>query len=214
MNRDVVLEGIRAALGQVPRSDYPEIPAPRIPADPVVHFIERAQDLGVQVVRTASVDEAAGQVAAWCGQRGARRAAVWTDPDLAPIVERLRTRGVEVLSPGAVPEAVADADVGITGADWAVAETATLVLASAPDRPRITSLLPPIHLALLRADRIVPHLSALFARLDALPSALTLITGPSRSADIGLVPVLGAHGPTEVTVVLLTAEHRAPTTAA
>jgi L-lactate dehydrogenase complex protein LldG len=118
-------------------------------------------------------------------------------------VRHLQTLGIAILTPGTPPDDVAHADIGITGADWGIAETATLVLPSGPDAPRLASLLPPRHLAVLRADRILPDLHALFQRVDALPSALTFITGPSRSADIGLVPVLGAHGPLEVTVLII-----------
>jgi L-lactate dehydrogenase complex protein LldG len=85
---------------------------------------------------------------------------------------------------------------------WGVAETATLVLPSGSQQPRLASLLPPVHVAVLAADRILPDLHALFDDAGALPSALTLVTGPSRSADIGLTAVLGAHGPMEVYVVL------------
>jgi L-lactate dehydrogenase complex protein LldG len=55
----------------------------------------------------------------------------------------------------------------------------------------------------IRGDRILADLPALFERCGSLPSALTFITGPSRSADIGFVPVLGAHGPMEVTVFIV-----------
>jgi len=157
----------------------------------------------VRVEIVASMSEAVARTAVWCGERGARRAAVWDVPDLAQVVERIRAAGIDVVQPGASVEAVATADVGITSAAWGVAETATLVLPAGPGQPRLFSLLPPAHLAILQADRIVPDLPALFARCGALPSALTLITGPSRSADIGLVPVLGAHGPMEVTIVLI-----------
>jgi len=98
---------------------------------------------------------------------------------------------------------VAGADAGITSAEWGIAETGTLVLACGPDQPRLASLLPPAHIAILRADRILPDLPAFFARCGALPSALTLVTGPSRSADIGFVPVLGAHGPMAVAVFVI-----------
>lgn len=215
--REHVLERIRAAYrgiaqmhdagaahdARVAAVDLPRLPDPQDFDDPAALFIDRAREVGVTVDQVASVDAAAERAAAWCAGRGVRRAAVWETPALAPLMGRLVAAGVEVLSPGAPLDALARADVGITGAEWGIAETATLVLASAPDQPRLTSLLPPAHLALLRADRIVPDLPALFARCGPLPSALTFITGPSRSADIGLVPVLGAHGPTTVAVLLV-----------
>lgn len=202
VSREDLLERIRLACRDA-AGDLPPLPAPQVFEDTVALFISRARDLGVRVLPVASVHDAADRAASWCAEQGIRRAAAWATADLDPIVERLRAAGVRVLSPGASTEELAQAQVGLTGAAWGIAETATLVLPSGPDQPRGTSLLPPLHLAVLRADRILPDLAALFGRCGPLPSALTLITGPSRSADIGLVPVLGAHGPTEVRVLLV-----------
>jgi L-lactate dehydrogenase complex protein LldG len=171
-----------------------------------------------------SPEEAAAQAATWLAARGARRIVAWDDPDVAAVVARLASDGFEVLPPGTPVEVVAQADAGLTGAAWGVAESASLALPADPRRPRLFSLLPPLHVAVLPADRILPDLPALFERLAAeavtgtagpaaarpgvganrtLPSALTLITGPSRSADIGLVPVQGAHGPVDVAVFVV-----------
>ncbi len=166
-------------------------------------FIDRARDLGVGVERVPSIQEAAELAAARLAQRRVHRVAVWETPDLAPVLEHLRAGGIEVLGPGSSIEALAQADAGVTGAEWGIAETATLALASNPQQPRLVSLLPPVHLVILRADRILSDLHALFLHGGTLPSSLTLITGPSRSADIGSVLVLGAHGPTEVVILLI-----------
>jgi len=201
MSREAVLGRIRAATGA--STGLPALPPPLHLDDPVALFADRAGQVGVQIDVVASATGAADRAAEWCTGRGVTRAAVWSTPDVAPVVERLRGLGIEILAPGAPPDALAGADVGITGAEWGIAETGTLVLPSGPDQPRLVSLLPPVHLAVLRADRILSDLHALFGRVDTLPSALTCITGPSRSADIGLVPVLGAHGPVEVKVLLI-----------
>lgn len=172
-------------------------------ADVVDLFVSRARDLGVEVAIAGSLEDAAGLAESWCAARRVQRAAVWDVPDLAPALARLRAAGVSIVGPGATARDVAGAAAGITGAQWGVAETGTVVLASSPRQPRLASLLPPAHLVVLRADRILPDLAALFAACGPLPSALTFISGPSRSADIALVPVLGAHGPMEVSVVLV-----------
>jgi L-lactate dehydrogenase complex protein LldG len=212
VSRDIVLGRIRAALvstgsGGAGGAAAPVVPgappAPQHPADFVGVFVERAREVGMRVDSVASSVEAAGRVAAFCEERGVRRAAVWTTTEIAPIVDRLAGGGVEIVPPGSSVEQVAGADLGLTGVAWGIAETATLVLPSGPRQPRLTSLLPPVHVAVLAADRILPDLHALFADPGALPSALTLVTGPSRSADIGLTAVLGAHGPMEVYVVLI-----------
>jgi L-lactate dehydrogenase complex protein LldG len=226
VSRERVLERIRAALGAaagqsragaipvamlvsetVPASVGipvpPDLPEPQAMADPVSVFVDRARQLTMIAEVVPSVEDAAARTAAWCAERGVRRAAVWNVADIAPITDRLRATGVEIHPPGDPLAAVAGADVGITGAEWGIAESATLVLSTDPDRPRLVSLLPPTHVAIVRADRVVSDLHALFERVGSLPSALTLITGPSRSADIGLVPVLGAHGPMAVAVFVI-----------
>ena len=93
---------------------------------------------------------------------------------------------------------------GVSTALYGLADTGSVVLAASADEPRARSLLPAIHVTLLREDRILPGLDELFAALgEDLPSALAIVTGPSRSADIEQKLVVGVHGPGEVHVVLL-----------
>ncbi len=105
---------------------------------------------------------------------------------------------------------LASTDIGITGADFAIADTGTLVLLSGPEQPRLTSLLPPVHIAILEKETIVPNIHALFARLgksyenyDKLCSCISFITGPSRTADIELNLTLGVHGPGRAIVIII-----------
>ncbi|MBA4393113.1 MAG: hypothetical protein C0407_06135 [Desulfobacca sp.] len=106
-------------------------------------------------------------------------------------------------------EAVQNVDIGIGGADYALADTGTMVLFSSQSGGRWVSLAPTIHICLLPVERILPSLDDLFSILslpgnEASPgSAITFITGPSRTADIELTLVMGAHGPKELHVVTL-----------
>ena len=128
--------------------------------------------------------------------------------DVAAIVSEagFEVREVRGDGNGAV-EALARAALGITAADLAVAETGSVAQFSRPWRPRSISLLPPCHLVILPADRIVPAFEDLFSR--AVPELgggspyLTLITGPSRTADIEKVLTVGVHGPGRVAVVVV-----------
>jgi L-lactate dehydrogenase complex protein LldG len=87
---------------------------------------------------------------------------------------------------------------------YALADSGSVVLAASPVEPRAKSLLPFTHWTVVERDRILPGLEELFARLGTdLPSALAIVTGPSRSADIEQTLVVGVHGPGEVHVVLL-----------
>jgi L-lactate utilization protein LutC len=94
-------------------------------------------------------------------------------------------------------------EVGVSHAVYGLADTGSVVLAAGPDEPRARSLLPPVHVTILDADRILPGLPDLFRALGgALPSALAIVTGPSRSADIEQKLVIGVHGPGEVHIVI------------
>lgn len=106
----------------------------------------------------------------------------------------------------ALIEEAASAAIGITAVDYALADSGTLVLLANRSQPRTISLLPPIHIAILEPQQIVRGLDDLFALLPPdrrqVSSAITLITGPSRTADIELTLVVGVHGPQELHVVM------------
>lgn len=102
-----------------------------------------------------------------------------------------------------------EAEVGVSGVDYALADTGTLVLLARGGQARSTSLLPPVHIAIVKPDQIVSGLDDFFPLLrhehgSRMSSAITFITGPSRTADIELTLVIGVHGPQELHVVLLT----------
>ena len=100
--------------------------------------------------------------------------------------------------------------VGITGVDAALASTGTLVQVSAPGQPRLPSLLPPVHVAVVRVEQIIPDFETWVAdwRAEGLEgfralSSVMLISGPSRTADIAMQTTMGMHGPGKLHVVLL-----------
>lgn len=99
----------------------------------------------------------------------------------------------------------ARAGMGLTGCDAAIAETGSLVLLSGPGKSRAVSLLPPVHLAVVPREVLCSSMGEFFrAHADALRGAAccTVITGPSRTADIELTLTLGVHGPGRVIVVI------------
>jgi L-lactate dehydrogenase complex protein LldG len=102
--------------------------------------------------------------------------------------------------------ACADVAVGITGAEYGLADTGTLVVFSGTAEGRLMSLLPPVHIALLERGRLLTGLDELLTTVP-LParntSAMVMITGPSRTADIEQILVRGVHGPGELYVVIV-----------
>jgi L-lactate dehydrogenase complex protein LldG len=106
---------------------------------------------------------------------------------------------------------LAQADLGLSGVDYVIAETGTLVLSARPGQMRGVSLLPPVHVAIARTEQIVATLADFLLLLQAegtdvqqhLSSCVSFITGPSRTGDIELTLTVGVHGPGELHLVLV-----------
>lgn len=105
-----------------------------------------------------------------------------------------------------------NADIGISGANIAIAESGTLVIVSNEGNGRLVTTLPPVHIAILGVEKIVETLDDATDILKVLPrsgtgqkitSYVSFITGPSRTADIELTLATGVHGPGEVHIILL-----------
>jgi L-lactate utilization protein LutC len=174
------------------------------PADVVGSFIRNAVVTRAVVHDVDGADVPDDLVAALVDRHHVGRAVVSRDALSAPLAARLRRLGVAV---GAVSvEDSAQADLGVTSATAAIATTGTLVQDSHELGGRTASLLPPAHLCVLPASRIVATSAEVLRGLGdgrRLPSNLVLITGPSRSGDIEQVMALGVHGPLAVEIVLL-----------
>ena len=102
-------------------------------------------------------------------------------------------------------DALFSADLGLTVVEAAIAETGMTVVTSGPGRPRGHSLVPPIHLALVRELQIVADLSDYLATIEGrqLPANITLIAGPSKTSDIEGQLARGMHGPGTVHILLI-----------
>ncbi|MFW5721898.1 MAG: LutC/YkgG family protein [Desulfohalobiaceae bacterium] len=130
--------------------------------------------------------------------------------------EILAQAGVQVLEnpePGEEYCAMAArADLGVTGCLAAVVESGTVVVAAGPGMERSTSLLPPVHLAVVSPETtLLPRIADLGVWVDGLasqglPSAVHCISGPSSTADIELVKVVGVHGPVTLFVLAVMPE--------
>ncbi|HEY6319696.1 MAG TPA: lactate utilization protein [Acidimicrobiia bacterium] len=131
--------------------------------------------------------------------------AIDDDPALERLASALQVAGHTIVRPHepSYREALPDAAVGVTRCRAAIADTGTLMLVFDAAHPRSTSLLPRTHLAVVEHDDLVDSLGDALARVPSpAPSAVTFVTGPSRSADIEQILTLGVHGPAQVHVVL------------
>ena len=180
-----------------------------------------AQLQGWQVFRTLNPEEAIGYIASLATDRGAAQIARSNQDALSelPLDDALENLGIPTVTVARDEEhsreylrgQIIRSDIGITGADYAVAETGSVVVMPRKGLSRLVSVVPPIHLALVRAQDVVESLDDvfLFRRLEYyrngndMGSYLNFITGPSRTADIEQTLVVGVHGPKEVHMVLL-----------
>ena len=97
-------------------------------------------------------------------------------------------------------------DAGLTLTQGGIAETGTLVLKSGDESPRLLSLVPPVHIAILNASKVVDTLMSLMVKENwaaGLPTNIILISSPSKTADIQQTLAYGAHGPKQLVVVLV-----------
>ena len=193
--RDEILGKVRAALAGV-ETGYDVPPAPRIAplADVVGHFAERVEDYRAIVVR-CTADQLAARVAAAL-------------PDGARVVV---PAGLSVVVPGADEDAGFSAyeldayDAVVTEARVGIAETGTIVLDHGTGQGRrAISLVPDLHVCIVRTDQVVPDVPDALPLLDPA-RAHTWISGPSATSDIELDRVEGVHGPR--TLVLILVEH-------
>jgi len=106
---------------------------------------------------------------------------------------------------------IIDSFIGVTSADFCMADTATLVMRTRPGQPRSVSLVPSIHVAVITLDQVIADLKELYALLnwdpefqkEGLTNCMTFISGPSKTADVEATMVHGAHGPREVHVFVI-----------
>lgn len=210
-SRDQILNALRAARRPFPDVEPPAhyrpvIPAAAVDTDEVVsQFVLEAENQAAAVHR-AGDDEQALQILMGLLE-GQQRIASWDPGEIAlpGLARALSEAGIEIAEPDdETPE------IGLTGALAGLAATGSLVLSSGPGTFRNTSLLPSVHVAVLRQEQIVRDLESWvviererdFATMHRV-SNLVLITGPSRTADIAMELVMGMHGPRELHVVLV-----------
>lgn len=204
-----ILENIRRSLGRTPQT--PLEPRPTIyesrqaessEAETAIFLNEIKKLSGIgQKLSSPEIDVALKSLVQ---EQNIHKATVWETPELRRlgVTEILNSLGVELISPNASKHEMALCDLGITEADFLLPETGTLVLRSSAEKPRAVSLLPRIHLALVRPEMLRADMHQVFAEAKD-GHYLLFITGPSRTADIELTVTLGVHGPKGLYVWML-----------
>jgi len=204
-----ILENIRKSLGrtaQTPLSLRPAIYEPRLPESPdseIERFlgeIKKLSGVGQKLV-SSDIDSSLKTLIT---EQNIHKATAWETPYLRQlgITEILNTLGVELVSPNAHKHEMAQCDLGITEADYLLPETGTIVLSSSVEKPRAVSLLPRVHLAIVRPEMLRADMHQVFVEAKD-KNYLVFITGASRTADIELTTTLGVHGPKHLYVWMM-----------
>ena len=222
--REEILHRIRKGLGKEEDGTHKstETPAPQGSEPSTVDCDERSKDdlagvfaeslSGINTsVYNANREEVLEFATGFIREMGVKSFSIWETAYLKSlgVKESLEGMGLRA-APAEDKTGIAGSDVGITEADYAIADTGSLVLLSAPEKPRGVSLIPPVHLAIVKKENTLSNIGVLFdilnklhKPLEAIPACTTFITGPSRTADIELNLTLGVHGPKELHVLIV-----------
>jgi L-lactate utilization protein LutC len=213
---DPMIEIVRRALGRTAPLQTAPIP-PQIP-DSIARLSPRDGDIAQRFAKTAadakflleqlSADELPAKLIDFLRLHRCEKIGISASPlfDRLAIPEKIEQAGLTVHRwPDSTLDAAYDLDCGVTDVYAAVAETGSLVIRPTAQHGRALSLVPPIHIAVVEPQKIVPDLIDLLAQINAEspPPNITLITGPSKTADIEGALVTGVHGPGLVQVFLL-----------
>lgn len=174
-------------------------------------FIGELNKVNTNVIEAGSEDEVKSFLQDIIKEKELKSFAIWESQFLKEInlKQDFKDAGLKLIT-AKNKNRMANADIGITEVDYAIADTGTLVLLTDKNQPRSVSLLPPIHVAIVRPENLVRNIKDLFIILKSrlqnsedITSCMTFITGPSRTADIELSLTLGVHGPKELYVLIL-----------
>ncbi len=209
--REQILARVRGAVADVTapigsRGPVPVIEAdPTSPAETVELFVERVVDYQA-IVERATPDGVGAAVAGALGNAGATTVVLPAGLDPAWVAEL--GDGIQTLADERLSSAQLDAiDAVVTACAVGIATSGTIVLNHDADQGRrALSLVPDLHVCVVRADQVVHDVPEAVSRLhpgDGMPSPLTWISGPSATSDIELDRVEGVHGPRLLHVILV-----------
>lgn len=213
--RDEILASVRRNLAtslpfDVVRSGHHTRAGTAVAVSPVLpsgrqlldDFRTNLEAVGGHCVTVSDETGAARSVAETIKHRGAGQIAVSNSPLVGKLVDAAATAAEIRENPSGTD--LFECDMGITTAQWAIAETGTLVLESERESHRLTSLVPPVHLCILMASSVRQTMGEILelTKRDLSP-AITFITGASRTSDIELTLAIGVHGPRELYVIVI-----------
>jgi L-lactate dehydrogenase complex protein LldG len=213
---DTVLQKVRRSLGRT--SPLTELPVPPVIPEGIARLVARDANLPAVFLKAATalkmlvsmVDQESiiPKLTEFLHSRNVKRVMLSDTPLLKRwnMTELLSSFGFEAKWWGDLTlDESYEFDAGLTEVDYAVAETGTLAIRHRPEHGRLLSLVPFVHVAIVERDKFVPDLLDLMEllRSEGSGSGVTLISGPSKTADIEMNVVTGVHGPNVVHAFVL-----------
>ncbi len=200
-------------LGRLKRITRPEAVPPawqsrRQYADLADAFTKALISVKGEVIRAKNLEEALRQLGSLLEDLQARQVVANDEPPLSDIDLSNRWPSLDWhivgRTSGDLRAFCASADVGLSSASAALAETGSVVIESGAGRSRLSTLLPPVHIALVSTAVLTPDIItwSVARQGTALPANLTLVSGPSKTADIEQTLTIGVHGPKRFIVIL------------
>jgi L-lactate dehydrogenase complex protein LldG len=212
--RDNILTGLKSAQ-KVPVQPRPVMPPlPEMSLDKEAMIERFSAELAAQtgVMRRASDIADLRHILSEISKAEAIKTVIASNDDTVKslgLFEWGSSNGIEVFSTetltdrGAFKEKAFSVDAGLTSADFAVAESGTIGIIINRDMPRLISIAPPVHIAVIPVNRLYPTYEMAIENIKTMPSQLIFITGPSSTADIQATPFKGMHGPGKLFVILI-----------
>ncbi len=204
-SKENILKKIREALSHstplpFPQSEGNQSVFPPLQQEIEVEFAEQFTQLQGKFIYCINQQELAFQLSSLVKKQNWEKVFCVEDKLIAPVASQISDRIVQTH--------LADCDASITGCEYLVARTGTIVMSSAQTSGRTTSVYAPIHICIAFTSQLVYDLKdALQGAKDKygnhIPSLITFATGPSRTADIEKTLVVGVHGPKEVYLFLV-----------
>jgi len=213
-SRDAILSRIRNGLSHDPQRSPPPIPEVWPRENPTVdemaeRFKRELEEVHGEVIRYGTMDEARARLAELATQESWETIGALDRPLCREVCTALGPDRPAWAQPDWTPQSMATLSAGVVEADCVLADTGTSMVACGRPEERLMCYLPPACVVVATADRLVEHLPAAWpaiARRVADPQLrgeFVFITGPSRTADIEKILILGVHGPKRLIVFLV-----------
>ncbi len=213
-SRDIILSRIRSGLANdAPRSE-PPVPEVWPRENPTAQqmasrFAQELADVHGETILAGSMEEARAKLAELAAQLQWKTLGALDRPPCRELTASLAAEQVAWVTDDWTPRQIADLPAGLIAADYLLADTGSAVVANSSASDRLMCYLPPVCIVVARADQLREHLPAAWPEIaqrtadPATRGEFVFITGPSRTADIEKILILGVHGPKRLIVALV-----------